>query len=141
MKKIRKREYWQFVITTTHLTPPKFFKAKKAKRSRETEQKPITKGKNGWHIDHKKAVTKFDLSLIKEQKKCFRYTNLQPLWAGENIRKCNRWKKKQKEGFWKKIRGGVFYTLVTIFSLFTIFLIWEAYQGGKDFAEVAEVFS
>jgi hypothetical protein len=48
------------------------------------------KGKNGWHIDHKKAVTKFDLSLIKEQKKCFRYTNLQPLWAGENIRKCNR---------------------------------------------------
>jgi len=40
-----------------------------------------------WHIDHIKPCASFDLSKPKEQRKCFHYTNLQPLWAGENIRK------------------------------------------------------
>jgi hypothetical protein len=38
-------------------------------------------GKNGWHIDHIKPCDSFDLTLPDEQKKCFHYTNLQPLWA------------------------------------------------------------
>lgn len=43
-----------------------------------------------WHIDHKKPCARFDLSKPKEQRKCFHYTNLQPLWAIDNIRKgCN----------------------------------------------------
>ena len=37
-----------------------------------------------WHIDHIKPCASFDLSKPKEQRKCFHYTNLQPLWAEEN---------------------------------------------------------
>jgi hypothetical protein len=48
-------------------------------------------GLNGWHIDHIKPVTKFNLIDPEEQKKCFHYTNLQPLWATENIKKSNKY--------------------------------------------------
>jgi Prasinovirus endonuclease VII len=40
-----------------------------------------------WHIDHIKPCSKFDLSYPVQQKECFHYTNLQPLWAKDNIRK------------------------------------------------------
>jgi len=48
-------------------------------------------GKLGWHIDHIKP-----LSLAKNVKdvidgKFFHYTNLQPLWANENIKKSNKY--------------------------------------------------
>ncbi len=40
-----------------------------------------------WHIDHIKPCKSFDLTKKEEQEKCFHYTNLQPLWALENIKK------------------------------------------------------
>lgn len=40
-----------------------------------------------WHIDHRKPCSLFDLSKKSEQLKCFNYTNLQPLWAIDNLRK------------------------------------------------------
>lgn len=43
--------------------------------------------KGEWHIDHVKPCAAFDLSDVEEQKKCFHYTNLQPLWAIDNIKK------------------------------------------------------
>jgi len=43
-----------------------------------------------WHIDHIKPCAKFNLSVISEQRLCFHYTNLQPLWAEENIKKGSR---------------------------------------------------
>lgn len=49
-------------------------------------------GLHGWHIDHIKPCAKFDLSKPEEQKKCFHYTNLQPLWAAENIIKSDIYK-------------------------------------------------
>jgi hypothetical protein len=38
-----------------------------------------------WHIDHIKQCFKFDLSKVLEQKKCFNYKNLRPLWAVDNL--------------------------------------------------------
>lgn len=48
-------------------------------------------GKDGWEVDHIKPVTKFNLIDPEEQKKCFHYTNLQPLWAIDNRIKSNKY--------------------------------------------------
>lgn len=45
-------------------------------------------GVKGWHIDHIKPCKAFDLTKTEEQKKCFNYTNLQPLWWYDNISKA-----------------------------------------------------
>lgn len=39
------------------------------------------------HIDHIKPCASFDLSDPEQQKICFHYTNLQPLWAIDNLKK------------------------------------------------------
>ena len=44
-----------------------------------------------WHIDHIKPCAAFDLTNEDEQRECFHYSNLQPLWAEENIRKGAAW--------------------------------------------------
>jgi len=51
-------------------------------------------GPQGWHIDHIKPCASFNLEDTEEQKKCFNYKNLQPLWAKENRSKHNKlnWK-------------------------------------------------
>lgn len=40
-----------------------------------------------WHIDHIKPCASFDLTIEDDQKLCFHYENLQPLWATDNIKK------------------------------------------------------
>ena len=45
------------------------------------------RGYTGWHIDHKIPCCKFDLTKEEDLKICFHYTNMQPLWAKENMRK------------------------------------------------------
>lgn len=43
-----------------------------------------------WHVDHKLPCAKFDLTDPKQQKLCFHWMNLQPLFAKENIAKGDR---------------------------------------------------
>ncbi len=43
-----------------------------------------------WHVDHFKACARFDLTKPDQQRECFRYTNLQPLWGAENIKKGSK---------------------------------------------------
>lgn len=44
-----------------------------------------------WHVDHIRPCASFDLTDPEQQKQCFHYTNLQPLWAADNINKGARW--------------------------------------------------
>jgi len=55
-------------------------------------EKQFTKGMNWsnqgeWHVDHILPCCSFNMSKTSEQKKAFHYTNLQPLWRHDNLRK------------------------------------------------------
>ncbi len=47
-------------------------------------------GYYGWHIDHIKPIASFSFNNEKDIKKCFNYTNLQPLWMEENLFKRDK---------------------------------------------------
>ena len=42
------------------------------------------------HIDHIIPCSRFDLSKPEQQRVCFHYSNLQSLWASDNLRKGQR---------------------------------------------------
>jgi hypothetical protein len=51
----------------------------------------LNRGKHSWHVDHIRPCSSFDLTDPEQQKLCFHYTNLQPLWAVDNLRKSDKW--------------------------------------------------
>lgn len=42
---------------------------------------------DGWEIDHIVPCASFDLSKPEDQHRCFHYSNTQPMWKADNIRK------------------------------------------------------
>lgn len=47
--------------------------------------------KHGWHIDHIRPCASFDLTDPEQQRQCFHYSNLQPLWCDKNWSKNSLW--------------------------------------------------
>ena len=44
-------------------------------------------GPDGWHLDHIFPCCGFDLTDAEQQRRCFNWSNYQPLWASANSRK------------------------------------------------------
>jgi len=47
------------------------------------------------HVDHVKPCAKFDLSKPEQQKECFNWRNLQPLWAVDNLIKGAKYEERK----------------------------------------------
>lgn len=64
---------------------------KQFKKYLETKFKPGMNwdnwGVNGWHIDHIIPISRFNLLDPMEVQVACHYTNLQPLWSEENLKK------------------------------------------------------
>jgi hypothetical protein len=44
-----------------------------------------------WHVDHIRPCYSFNIMDKREQRVCFHYTNLRPLWAKENLKKGRKY--------------------------------------------------
>lgn len=55
----------------------------------ESQFKPgMTWNNHGeWHLDHKRPCASFNLLDLAQQQECFHWSNLQPLWKLDNMRK------------------------------------------------------
>ena len=49
-----------------------------------------THGNNGWHIDHVIPISLYDLNCEDQLRKCFHWSNLQPLNGIDNLSKGNK---------------------------------------------------
>ena len=45
---------------------------------------------DGWHLDHVKPLSSFDLTDRKQFLRASHYTNLQPLWSSDNMKKRDK---------------------------------------------------
>jgi len=57
-------------------------------------------GRNGWHIDHRRPVASFDLSSSREQRMCFHFTNLLPMWSRDNRLKGDKFEERLFSHVW-----------------------------------------
>lgn len=53
--------------------------------------------RSSWHVDHRRPCASYDLTDPEQQRLCFHYTNLQPLWAPDNFRKGGIWNRINSE--------------------------------------------
>jgi hypothetical protein len=47
-----------------------------------------------WHIDHIRPCDSYDMGKESQQRECFHYTNLQPIWRSDNLRKGKKYVRK-----------------------------------------------
>ena len=52
--------------------------------------------RSDWHVDHIIPCDAFDMTVEENQRICFWYKNLQPLWAEENLKKSNTYTEEEK---------------------------------------------
>lgn len=48
-----------------------------------------------WHVDHVRPCASFDLTCPQQQRECFNWKNLQPLFAEDNLRKGAKFERKE----------------------------------------------
>lgn len=53
--------------------------------------------RSDWHVDHIVPCDAFDMTVEENQRICFWYKNLQPLWANDNIQKSNTYTEEDKQ--------------------------------------------
>ena len=53
--------------------------------------------RSDWHVDHIVPCDAFDMTVEQNQRICFWYKNLQPMWAEENLQKSNTYTEKEKQ--------------------------------------------
>ena len=44
-----------------------------------------------WHVDHIRPLSSFDLTDPEQQKQAFHFSNTQPLWGPDNLKKSDKW--------------------------------------------------
>ena len=62
---------------------------------------------NVWHLDHVKPKAKFNFNEERDFRRCWSLVNLQPMLAGENIMKSDKYDEeemKEHEQLLKKIK-------------------------------------
>ena len=57
-------------------------------------------GTPGWDIDHRRPCASFDLNNEEEKYMCFHWTNLQPMWHEDNLRKSDEYDPKSFRYKW-----------------------------------------
>jgi hypothetical protein len=53
--------------------------------------------RSDWHVDHIVPCDAFDMTVETNQRICFWYKNLQPMWANDNIQKSNTYTEEDKQ--------------------------------------------
>jgi hypothetical protein len=53
--------------------------------------------RSDWHVDHIIPCDAFDMTVETNQRICFWYKNLQPLWANDNWKKSNAYTEEEKQ--------------------------------------------
>ncbi len=86
-----KKQFTHKAHKTIELLDCSFEEFKEYFQNKFTENMTWDKFMNGEiHIDHIVPCCRFDLADSEQQKMCFHYTNLQPLWAKDNLSKSNK---------------------------------------------------
>ena len=69
-----------------HLAPrTKFGRCRECTRA--AQRRFHHRHKDRWQLDHIRPVSSFDLTDPAQQRACFHFSNFQPLWMPDNIRK------------------------------------------------------